>query len=237
LAQLAGSVPPNPEHLRFWSEWVAERLRLARLFPHVTSEVFPLQANEALGFERADKHFALTFDDGPSPVGGSSEETVRTLRDLDLKATFFVLGEHLHGRAGAEALYSGFCVGSHGTQHFPHVELEPAQASVERTRAELEAMLPHARLDLFRPPYGQRSVKVAAWLSDQHFRVELWNIDSQDWRAHATPEQVAGRVLALMLVERRGTILFHDVHPVAAKALPLLVHRIGGAVLWDDCDS
>jgi peptidoglycan/xylan/chitin deacetylase (PgdA/CDA1 family) len=235
LRSLAAAAPIDAERQRFWSEWVSEQLRLARLFPKVSSEVFPLEADDALGFERADRRFALTFDDGPTASGGNSDATVRALHEQGLPATFFVLGEQLRARPDAAALYAGFCVGSHGERHVPHLELERAQTSVEQVRTQLKA-LPQARLDLFRPPYGQRSAPFASWLAAQHFQVQLWNIDSQDWRHEATPDHVAGRVLALMLVMRRGTILFHDVHPIAPQVLRLLAPRLGDAVRWEGCD-
>ena len=45
----------------------------------------------------------------------------------------------------------------------------------------------------------------------------------QDWHASNSGPKAAGRVLSLMLVWRHGNILFHDIHPKAAEALP----RIG----------
>ena len=66
--------------------------------------------------------------------------------------------------------------------------------------------------------------------------VMLWNIDSQDWQAPKDASLVAGRVLTLMLLWRRGVILFHDVHPTASAALPQVFDALdGGAANWLDC--
>ncbi|MBX9705213.1 MAG: polysaccharide deacetylase family protein, partial [Gammaproteobacteria bacterium] len=69
----------------------------------------------------------------------------------------------------------------------------------------------------------------------QHLKVALWNIDSQDWNANVDAEAVVNRVVALMLIKRHGVILFHDIHPKAKVALPIIFEQLGDAVLWNDC--
>jgi peptidoglycan/xylan/chitin deacetylase (PgdA/CDA1 family) len=227
----------DDSHAAFWALWVAEQLRLARLFPKPTSEVFPLKESDVSGFELPDRTFALTFDDGPTGGGGHTDETVAMLREERLPATFFVQGERLATRRDARTLYRGFCVASHGESHVRHLELKAAMSSINTTRAQLVSAVDAPRLDLFRPPYGQRGDSVATWLELSRVRTVLWNVDSLDWRGDAKTEEVAGRVLALMLVQRRGVVLFHDVHPAAAQVVPMLKKALGSAVEWADCEA
>jgi hypothetical protein len=64
----------------------------------------------------------------------------------------------------------------------------------------------------------------------------LWNIDSMDWRKKITPAAMRGRIVSLMLVWRRGIVLFHDVHEIVQRALPAIVHDLeGSGVEWLDC--
>ncbi|HTN30412.1 MAG TPA: hypothetical protein VL178_06210 [Pseudomonas sp.] len=42
-------------------------------------------------------------------------------------------------------------------------------------------------------------------------------------------------MLALMLIKRRGVLLFHDVHGKARDALPTVFAALGEAVSWPDC--
>src|SRR4051812_48974490 len=60
----------------------------------------------------ARHHVALTFDDGPDPV--STPSFLRLLGQLDVRATFFVLGRHL-GDQGLlrEVAAAGHEVGVH----------------------------------------------------------------------------------------------------------------------------
>lgn len=223
-------------HATFWGIWVQEQLRLAQLFPHPTSEVFPLADSDVRGGELPERTFVLTFDDGPTPKGGTTDATLATLKTLKVPGTFFALGEHLRGRADTHGLYEGFCVASHGFKHVPHTDDAAATKSMEQTQGLLSKELLGARADLFRPPYGQRSPGFVRALSEAKVRTILWNVDSQDWRSDAKAPQVLGRVLALMLVQRRGVILFHDVHPVANAVLPGLVEAVGSSVTWAGCE-
>ena len=88
----------------------------------------------------------------------------------------------------------------------------------------------------FRPPYGQRTPESGSYFQKESLRVSLWNIDSQDWNANVGGTAAGDRVLTLMLLWRRGTILFHDVHPKAATAVPRLLDATRDAgLIWDGC--
>jgi peptidoglycan/xylan/chitin deacetylase (PgdA/CDA1 family) len=103
--------------------------------------------------------------------------------------------------------------------------------------AELVKVLPEGqeRLTLFRPPYGQRGDAVLKQLASSGLTDVLWNIDSQDWQAAVTPRLAAGRVVTLMLLWRRGILLFHDIHPKAREALPLVWSQVDTGVTWLAC--
>jgi peptidoglycan/xylan/chitin deacetylase (PgdA/CDA1 family) len=233
LTASARETRDDGRHSVFWTTWVAGQLRLARLFPKMTSEVFPLVASDVMGNALPDLTFSLTFDDGPTRHAGATDRTIDMLRDLDLPATFFIQGERFARRKDARTLYAGFGVASHGKRHVPHIATDPSLRSVALTREQLEGAVDDARTDLFRPPFGQRGDDFAQQLDRSGVRTVLWNIDSQDWRILAQAAKVAGRVLALMLVRRRGVILFHDTVPIAQKAVPLIRRALGGVpVRW-----
>jgi len=119
------------------------------------------------------------------------------------------------------------------------VSVESAEAWKARTRAlhaQLSTLLAPERPRLFRPPYGQRSAALLEQLHGLGVRSVLWNIDSQDWQAQVTPPLAAGRVVTLMLLWRRGILLFHDPASKALHALPHLWAVLGGSgVTWLDC--
>ena len=47
-------------------------------------------------------------------------------------------------------------------------------------------------------------------------------MDSQDWNKDITARQVADRQITLMLLWRKGILLFHDVHYKAQTAVPII---------------
>lgn len=229
---------------RFHRTYLDELLRLASLFPRTSSEVATYSRSELSGDELADRHFLLTFDDGPTRTGGNTDKLLDTLSKLHLSATFFLLGEQLQARLQQDAtgelsrIYQGMCVGSHGWQHKSHSVWPQWQDSVTRGIGLVRNSMPSSYVPLFRPPYGQRRADSGAFFDARGLRVALWNIDSQDWSSKVNADQVKQRVLTLMLLWRRGVILFHDIHAKAQTVVPWLVEQTNGTNLqWIDCHT
>lgn len=88
---------------------------------------------------------------------------------------------------------------------------------------------------LFRPPYGQRKDDSGTFFQSQSLHVALWNIDSQDWNGHVDVNDITNRMITLMLIKRHGVLLFHDVHPKAKVALPIIFSKLNNAVEWENC--
>lgn len=228
----------------FAHAYVAEQMRLAALFPKVTSEIDRFGDHEWNGDTLPDGQFLLTFDDGPTPAGGTTDDTLRMLASHHRSAVFFMLGGNLQARAskgGTAALadaWRGQCVASHGWEHQSHARWDAWQDSVRRTHALLRASFPDDRvLPWFRPPYGQRTADSGAFFAEQGLQVALWNLDSQDWNAHVSAPDIVDRMVTLMLVKRHGVMLFHDVHGKAFVALPTIFAKVGDAVGWRDCHA
>ncbi|QPF91069.1 polysaccharide deacetylase family protein [Bradyrhizobium commune] len=232
--------------IRFHKTYLNELLRLAALFPRVSSEIDVYNDRELQGWELADRQFVLTFDDGPSEVVGSGADATMQLtewlRRSGINAIFFALGERLQARAQATSaravsdLYAGMCIGSHGWSHYSHATWPQWRESVVRSQALIGAAAPNSRVALFRPPYGQRLPGSEVFFAAQNVKVALWNIDSQDWHQMLAPAEIERRVFALMLLWRRGFILFHDTDAKAHLVLASLMKRPAvGFIKWLDC--
>lgn len=233
----------------FMGIYVAEQIHLAAVFPVTSSEIELLNENEWNGDETSDRRFFLTFDDGPTGSGGNTDDVLEMLNAQKKSAVFFVMGRSFANRrktngAGAMSdLYQGQCVGAHGWEHLSHEKRSKYaveggwQSSVNDTIGLLRNSFDGTTifLPLFRPPYGQRKRESGAFFQKENLQVALWNIDSQDWNARVDAEDIVNRIEILMLVKRRGVLLFHDIHPKAQKALPVIIAEFGGAVEWGDC--
>jgi peptidoglycan-N-acetylglucosamine deacetylase len=227
----------------FFSYYLYEQVRLAALFPRITSEIDTLDEREVQGFEYPDGQFLLTFDDGPKY--SQTPLVTNQLRQLNINGIFFVLGENLegalksHGSNDLKQLYNGMCVGSHGYVHTPHPKLENWSDLYDITRSLItdnQLQGTSKNRVWFRPPYGQRQQALVDRLWSLGDRVMLWNIDSQDWNQKLTTKQVQDRTITLMLLHRKGIILFHDVHPKALEVVKNLdsFHR-NHITSWVNC--
>ncbi|HEX7816550.1 polysaccharide deacetylase family protein [Dyella sp.] len=241
--------PPAPRYQAWFTDaqsfhrtYLDELLRLAALFPRTSSEVDTFSLREISGNELPDRHFLLTFDDGPTRAGGDTDQTLAMLRALHMNAIFFTLGGNLQARLHQRTQvatandYAGMCVGSHGWEHKPHSTWPQWRDSVTRSVAQVRDSLPDSFTPLFRPPYGQRLPDSGSFFDAHDIRVTLWNIDSQDWNSKVDADQVKQRVLALMLLWRHGIVLFHDIHPKAQVAVPWIMAQTRDAgIQWIDC--
>ncbi|QSN63519.1 polysaccharide deacetylase family protein [Caballeronia sp. M1242] len=228
----------------FHRTYLNELLRLAALFPRVSSEVDTYSSREIDGSALPDRTFLLTFDDGPSAPGSTTDQLVQTLRASHLSGTFFTLGPQLQSRlqhSGSSAIadtYRGMCVGAHGWQHRSHATWADWEDSVTRSIGLVRANVPPSFVPLFRPPYGERRADSGSFFDSHGLYVTLWNIDSQDWNEKVNADQVKQRVLTLTLLWRRGIILFHDIHPKAQVAVPWLHDQLNASgIQWMDCKA
>lgn len=247
-----------PADLGAWQEktaefmgiYVAEQIHLADVFPQTSSEIDLFNDNEWNGDQKNDRQFFLTFDDGPTAAGGNTDKVLQMLEEQKKSAVFFVLGQNFANRqknnssaAALAGLYKGQCVGAHGFEHLSHEKRSKYasdgkwQSSVTDTIALIKNSFDGTSisLPLFRPPYGQRKRDSGAFFQKQGLQVALWNMDSQDWNAQIDAEDIINRMESLMLVKRRGVLLFHDIHPKAQKAVPVIIAEFGSAVEWADC--
>lgn len=215
----------------FYTDYVREQLRLAALFPSVTSEIIQFSDNEIQGHNLLDKNFLLTFDDGPTKVSGNTDKLIKVLDTHNLNAMFFVLGESLQKRLIASSvkslnnLYGQNSVFSHGKIHKSHQRYALWKESIDYTNNLIHKVFTRDdknELLYFRPPYGQRNKALVDYFTSKNSKIIFWNIDSRDWSSKLNVAQVAERQIKLMLLWRNGVLLFHDIHAKAQKAVPII---------------
>lgn len=237
----------------FYAAWAApnavfhrlyldELLYKAALFPQTSSEIARYNSDELSGDELPDRTFMLNFEGGPSATNGDTDWLADFMRQQNMTATFFVLGKQLQERlnsssAGAIAtVYRQQCVGIQGWEYRSHSQWREWQGSVQRSAELVERLLPDNVVPLFRPPYGHRRADSGEFFRSLNLRVSLWTIDANDQLGRMTSAQISDRVQTLMLLWRKGTVVFHDSGNQAQSALPLLLANSAQSELtWDDC--
>jgi peptidoglycan/xylan/chitin deacetylase (PgdA/CDA1 family) len=164
---------------------------------------------------------ALTFDDGP---GLYSSTVVRDLGRAGARATFFLIGEKLAGRAAAvRAERAVGAVGDHTWTHpfltrIPNPRMLAELGDTQRALVRLA----HAPLELFRPPYGFHDAAVDRAAPRLGMLEVLWSLDSHD--SYPTDASTAAIVTDVERHLRPGSIvLLHEVRPSAVAGLPAIL--------------
>src|SRR6266571_3217530 len=197
-------------------EPVVGRIKLSAKQGHQDNEL------ETYGSGMPRKTFLLTFDDGPHPR--YTDRILEILKKYQIKSVFFQLGSNLGtvkqnkiepARAASAARHlveAGFAIGSHGFSHsvLPKMSDREIGVEIDETNRLLQSVA-NVRTALFRPPYGDRDLKVLAAVEAHKMKSILWNIDSKDW-ADPIAKSIANRVIADARRYDHGIILLHDIH-------------------------
>lgn len=163
------------------------------------------------------KPIAITFDDGPSAW---SKELVDVLTELDIVATFFVLGGNVE-RYPNELKYiasHGHEIGNHSYNHpdFKKLTLNEAILEIEKTQQIVYETI-HKYPRLFRFPYGSVHKEL---LHSMSLRSILWTADSLDWQCYDSQWIIEHMKTQ---VKEHGIMLFHDFKYCNQKAIIQLV--------------
>jgi peptidoglycan/xylan/chitin deacetylase (PgdA/CDA1 family) len=179
----------------------------------------------------------LTFDDGPHAV--LTPKVLDILKEENVLATFFVLGEHFAGGKAnpkTKAFYAvldrakkeGHTIGSHTYSHINHPDFsaEKAKENIIKPIALLKEYLS----PVLRLPYGGgafRSLKPATQAKNDMvmdtvkkagFRHVLWDIDTNDWDKEKRPKLLQ-TLLTDISAKKGGIVLFHDVQEYTVNHL------------------
>lgn len=159
------------------------------------------------------KMIALTFDDGPHKV--HTEELLDGLRERNVRATFFLMGENI---AGNEELVrrmneEGHLIGNHSYSHVKLTdEKEAAVCEAVDYTGQLIENIVGSKPQYLRPPYGEWNEQLECQLD---LTTVFWTIDSRDW-------QLMNRQKIVKEVTKRANedsiILMHDIFPSSVEA-------------------
>jgi peptidoglycan/xylan/chitin deacetylase (PgdA/CDA1 family) len=176
---------------------------------------------------------ALTFDDGPHPDG--TPRVLETLERADARATFFLAGEQVERFPAlvAEIVARGHEAAVHCQRHRNLMRLPPRAVRHDLDRAEAAiADAAGVAPRRYRPPYGILTAPALRHARRRGWETVLWRRAGSDWRASATPESIARRLVG----KARGgeVLLLHDADWYAAPgswrrtaaALELVLDRL-----------
>lgn len=166
------------------------------------------------------KRVALTFDDGP---GGSTMKLLEGLKERNVKAAFFVVGEKVlqYPDIVVKMKEDGHLIGNHT---YSHVQLntlscDAAIREVQKTDDVIRDIIGE-ETEYLRPPYGECAEKMKQELNKF---IVLWDVDPLDWSVQNT-DTVVNNVLSK--VKDGDIILLHDIYDTSVDAALRIVDAL-----------
>ena len=181
-----------------------------------------------------EKVVALTFDDGPSPIW--TPQILDALKAVDVKATFFMLGEHVreYPEIARRVADEGHEIGNHTYDHHGLIYYKPEELSREVKDTERVILsVTGITTKYFRPPKAWITEQEKKQLNDLGYKTVLWSLNSKDW---VTFDDRYIIKYILHHVQPGDIILFHDSGGVfrteggnrkeTVKTIPRLVQKL-----------
>jgi len=172
----------------------------------------------------ADGEVVLTFDDGP--LRAYSQRVLEALQAHCTKATFFLVGRMAVSDPEMVREYArlGHTVGIHTWSHQNLRRLTPlrARTEIELGFSAVQQTLGKPVAPFFRFPYLADTPSMTIHLQGRHIAIFSIDVDSKDYRTR-NAESVHRKVISDLARMKKGIILFHDIQPSTARALPGLL--------------
>ncbi len=151
---------------------------------------------------------ALTFDDGPHPI--HTPQLLDTLRDLNIKASFFVIGHRAeqYPEILKRIVNEGHSIGIHSYAHnvkFDFMSSSQVQQDLQKTQQIIEQATNY-KTDLFRPPFGVTNPNIASAVRKMELKTIGWSLRTFDTTQSA--EKVTRKVSKNL--KNGDIILMHD---------------------------
>ncbi|MEV0731014.1 polysaccharide deacetylase family protein [Polymorphospora sp. NPDC050346] len=175
---------------------------------------------------------ALTFDDGPDRE--STPAFLHMLAEMDVQATFFLLGRMLDADPGLgrEIVAHGHEVAVRGWDHRCLLWRTPRSTyrEIARTRdriVEVTGAVPR----WYRPPYGVLTAGALSACRRLALQPRLWTAWGRDWEAGRTATAIQRTVIRTL--GAGGTVLLHDSDCTSAPgSWRATLRAVPGLVEW-----
>ncbi|WP_421655971.1 polysaccharide deacetylase family protein [Leptothermofonsia sp. ETS-13] len=153
-----------------------------------------------------EKVIALTFDDGPWE--NTTEQVLDILKQNDIKATFFWVGQALqkNPEIARKVVADGHAIGNHTWRHIMENVDEVTAAEEFNNMARLIYETTGLHTNLFRPPGGNLEGSMAPYAKNQKSVITMWSAESDDY--YVSAPIIVDNVLSR--AQPGGIVLMHD---------------------------
>lgn len=169
----------------------------------------------------------LTFDDGP--LRPHTQPIIDALEAQCTKATFFMVGSQAIADPDIvrQIMRKGHTVGTHTWSHANLRKATPltARKEIELGFSAVTAAAGQPIAPFFRFPYLADTKSMIGYTQTRAMGVFSIEIDSEDWKTK-NAQSIHREVLARLADMGKGILLFHDIQPATAQALPGLLEAL-----------
>ncbi len=171
---------------------------------------------------------AFTFDDGPHAT--FSRKILDHLNKQNVTANYFFVGKNVDRlpTLTREIENNGQIWGTHSNSH-PNLPSLSYAAGLNEIRKGFLALFKLTNYEpippFFRFPYGAHSSYLRGQLNQRNIAEFFWNMDSLDWK-YKNADQLYANTLKEIEREKRGIILFHDIHQQTNAVIPRILEDL-----------
>ena len=168
----------------------------------------------------------LTFDAGYE--NGSTEKILDVLKQHDVKAAFFLVGNYMEKNADLvrRMAQEGHIVGNH-TMHHPDMSKISDPAAFEKELRDLETLYQNITGQelpkYYRPPqgiYSEENLKMARELG---YKTVFWSLAYVDWNNDAQPTREQAFAKLIPRIHNGAVVLLHSTSRTNAEILDSLL--------------
>lgn len=170
--------------------------------------------------ETDDKVIYLTFDQGYE--NGFTAGILDTLREKNVKATFFVVGDYAkrNQELVQRMIDEGHTVGNHSMKHYSMPELSKEECEEEIISLHDYVMENYGiEMHLFRPPMGEFSEASLSYTEDCGYESVLWSFAYCDWDVNNQPDAASAKEKLISAAHSGAVYLLHSVSATNAEIL------------------
>lgn len=164
---------------------------------------------------------ALTFDAGGRD-GGHTGSVLDTLKRFETRATFFLTGEWSEANPALvrRMVAEGHELANHTYDHphLPQIGDQEMLSQLTRTEQSIRRVAGVGLTKYVRPPFGDYNQRVVTLLGKHGYDVVYWSLDSGDWRAEMSVQDVATRIATQ--ANAGDVVVLHCYPAKTAQALP-----------------
>jgi peptidoglycan-N-acetylmuramic acid deacetylase len=170
---------------------------------------------------------ALTFDCEIGPR--RTRQILDTLREEDVKATFFVQGRFAYRNPDLirQMAVDGHEIGNHSFFHPLFTDLSPLEMTKEITYTEAAiswAVGHYVPMRWFRFPYAGRNHTTRLHVASLGYQSSSWDLDPRGWEPGVTAQDVVDYIR--QRAHNGGIVIMHCGSPDDVRALPGVIQAI-----------